>query len=472
MKIKIRPIVSVLCVTIALLITSCVDGFKENELFSSGVTGVTLESPNGTTVVFTPNAEGNSIKISWPVVYGAGGYQFSLYKVDDPSNPIAVGKENEIVDGCSVIRALEEDTKYKVVVRTLGNAEYSNKEAAAATEALYSTLLPTTAVIPTGTDLSQYFAANPIPSSATELAYQLEAGGSYTMSANVPLPLTNVTIRGDKVHHPVVTMTNGVFVSDGAGLKLKFIDFDCTNLTGSSFITYNATQNAAAIQNAWVTVTSPVALQSCKIKGLTKYFLWDSNKKYALQTLLIKDCVIGQNSINQYFIYMQGGMVKDLTISNTTIFNTQVSTSNFIQYNAAVRVTTNAAWNWASGSVTVANSTFWQVAKAGQMANYAGLAQKGNALNVLKCIFVDCGTQAVIRRFAGGSTNMTRTLGFNSYWFGGVFAAAEISASYDNSGTHITTDPLLKDPANGDFTVGGANQISARTGDPRWLPAQ
>lgn len=471
MKIKIRPIVSILCITIALLITSCVDGFKEGELFSSGVTGVTLESPKANNIVFAPSADGTEVTISWPVVYGSGGYQFSLYNVDDPTKPVSVGLENETVDGCSVKRELLEDTKYKVVIKTLGNEKSSNKEAATASESLYSTLLVAT-VIPSGTDLTQYFATNPIPSSTTELAYELESGGTYTMSGDVKTGLTNVTLRGNKIHHPTVTMSAGAFISDGAGLKLKFIDFNCAAFTGKAFIAFNAIQNPAVIANSWVTVTAPIAVQSCKITGLAKELLDDNNKKYAVQTLLIKNSIIGQNSTNQYFIYMQGGIIKDLNISNSTIYNTQVSTSNFIQYNASNRVTSNAAWNWASASVAVTNSTFWQVAKLGQMANYSGIAQKNNDLIIQKNIFVDCGNQAVIRRFAGGNTNMTRKLDKNSYWFAGVFVTAEISANYDNSGSHISTDPALKDPANADFTVGGAEQISARTGDPRWLPIQ
>ena len=42
--------------------------------------------------------------------------------------------------------------------------------------------------------------------------------------------------------------------------------------------------------------------------------------------------------------------------------------------------------------------------------------------------------------------------------------------NYDTSGTVIEEDPQFKDPANGEFTIGGATQIARRTGDPRWLP--
>ena len=103
LKNEIRIIVNCLLVTIVLLVTSCVDGFKENEVFSSDVRNTTLQSPDS--IVFTPSTANDTlITISWPVVFGAGGYQVSFYKVDDPANPVVVGTENQVVDGCSTTR--------------------------------------------------------------------------------------------------------------------------------------------------------------------------------------------------------------------------------------------------------------------------------------------------------------------------------------------------------------------------------
>lgn len=469
LKNKIRLIANFLLVTIVLLATSCVDGFKETEVFSSGVTNTTLLSPDS--IVFTPSADGSTLTISWPVVYGAGGYQVSFYKVDDPANPVVIGTENQVVDGCSTTRALLSDTKYKAVVKTLGNTTYNNKDASSATEASYSTYAAANAVIPSGTDLYQYFTAHPITASTADQIYELQAGGSYTMTGNVPTGLANVTFRGDKVTHPTVTMSTGVFLSDGAGLNFKVIDFDCSGFTGSSFITFNPTQNTSVVSNGYVIVTSPVTFQTCKITNLATKLIWDSGKKYSLQTVVIKDCIIGMNSSlsTSILIHIPGnGIIKDLILSNSTFYNKQINSAYFIQYsNYKVAAASNNAW--ASAGISITNCTFWQVAKTGQMANYSGLIYAGNYIAIQKCIFVDCGNQQVIRRFIGSSLNMTRTFGYNSYWYGGVFASAEISTSYDNSSTYINTDPALKDPANADFTVGGAAQISAQTGDPRWL---
>ena len=57
----------------------------------------------------------------------------------------------------------------------------------------------------------------------------------------------------------------------------------------------------------------------------------------------------------------------------------------------------------------------------------------------------------------------------NTYWWGGENVAdSQICDGGDNSGTALTTDPAFADPANGDFTPTGADQVANQTGDPRW----
>lgn len=436
-----------------------------------------MESPKAEDVKFTviTTTEGDKVKVEWPVVYGAGGYQFSFYNVDDPDNPIAIGNENEVIDKCSVERDIREDTRYKVIVKALGNPKYDNKEAQTATEVSYSTLVPST-VIPDNTDLAVYFEQYPIPETADEIAYELVPGGNYTMSNTVNLGLTKLTLRGDKIHHAKLTLTgNGVFLSDGAGLKFKFIDVDCSEFTGNAVITYNSNQNPAAVSNGWVTIVSPVLIQSCKIFGLTKKLIHDSKKKYMLSSFTIKDCIIEQNTADKiHLIYIEGGIIKDLLLTNSTFYNKQQNSGYFIQYNNT-RITTNSEWKdkygWIKAGINITNCTFWQIVKEGQMGNYSGLAQKGNYIIVTNNIFVDCGKKEVIRRLTGGNMNMDspRTFGSNSYWYDGAFVDGEISNNYDNSGTAIKDNPALEDPQNGNFTVHGNSQLENHTGDPRWL---
>jgi hypothetical protein len=63
-----------------------------------------------------------------------------------------------------------------------------------------------------------------------------------------------------------------------------------------------------------------------------------------------------------------------------------------------------------------------------------------------------------------GNSSQIR-LSRNTYWSGGEAAD---QATYDTSGTILTTDPAFANPANGDFTPTGAEQLQYKTGDSRW----
>jgi hypothetical protein len=451
-----------------------------------------LESPAADQITVTPNADGSKLTVKWPVVYGAGGYQFSLYIVDDPNHPVIVGTENEVIDGCTAERVMQEDTHYKVVIKTMGNTKYNNKEAISATEKLYDNLLPVTAVIPSGTNLTDYFIAHPIAPSSTELCYQLEAGGNYTMNDAILIG-TKITLRGDKINHAKISMTNGSFVNNGVGFKLKFIDIDYAAFGGTSsnaIILMNSTPNPSiALSSSGYTVvptTAPIAIQSCKITGLKYYLFYDNGKKYGIGTFLIKDCIIGQNtnSFNQATIRFGAGMVKDLTITNSTFYNevTGNSSNRICQISSGnVGSVKPATETWANGSVTITNSTFYHCAEGAQSFNSNGaMGQVGDKITIRNCIVVNSGENATtvngngfVKRFRRGSLNATFTGGGNSYWYNGVFPIGEVQGTTcDTSGDYIQTDPKLTYNGNGVFTLAGADQIARRIGDPRWLPAQ
>jgi hypothetical protein len=480
---RLKKASMLLLCAVMLFFVSCIDGYKDDVVWTSNVKNVTLGSPAADKISIKFSADGSEQTIEWPLVPGAGGYLVSVYNNDDPDNPVAIGEENQIVDGVYVKRSATEDTRYKVVIKTLGNPKNNNQEAETATEKVYDNMLPVTAVIPTGTNLTEYFTANPIPASETELCYELEAGGNYTMTDNVPIRLTSVTIRGDKVDRPVLSVTNGSFVNDGAGFKLKFIDIDYSGFSGvaaNAVLLMNSTLNpdVPLSEGGYLVVptTSPIAIQSCKITGLKNYLFFDNNNKYAIGTLLIKDCIIGR-SVNQNAaeIRFQSGMVKDMTITNSTLYSEQADGSNrFIQISAGhVGNVKPAAETWANGSLTITNSTFYQLDKTSHSFNSNGAwRQSGDKITIQKCIFVDSFNKEAIRRFRSSNNTPVFTGGDNSYWFDGDFPAnEETHAQGDTSGTIIKSDPQLTYLGNGIFKLEGAAQIAARTGDPRWLPA-
>lgn len=466
---------SLMITTAMLLFSSCIDGYKDDWTFSSDVRGITLESPKSEDIVFKPSPDGSKLKIEWPVVHGAGGYQVSLYIVDDPDNPKVVGKENEIIDGCTVERSLMDDTKYKVVVKTLGNAEYDNKEANSSSEAAFSTLIATYATIPQG-DLAQWFANNPIPSDKAdeELAYVLEEDGIYTLSAPIDFGKQKVTFRGEKVGHAKITFGNEGRISTTAGLKMKFIDFDCSAMDGASstaaLLLLSSTPNPSILGTGdYYIINDPIVIQSCKIEGLQRHLLYDNKVKYCPATFLINDCIVKLvTTQEQPIIFFNQGFINDMTIQNSTFWHEGAKHNNyFVQYNGSGRP---GRAGFVTGSVNYLNSTFYHVCYNKQWGNYNGFAGQPSVYwNMKSNIFLESGKGEVARRFLGGRTGqVTATFGLNTYWYNNEVPAEELK--YDVSGTHFTTDPQLKDPANGDFTVVGPEQLGARTGDPRWLP--
>jgi hypothetical protein len=486
----------VLLSALILTVVSCIDGYKDDITWSSGVENATLESPAADKIAIAPSADGSTLTISWPVVPGAGGYQFSLYIMDDPENPVLVGEENQIVDGTSVKREMQEDTYYRIVIKTLGNPKYNNQEAAAATDIAWNNMLPVTATIPSGTNLTEYFTTNPIPASTTELCYVLEPDGAYTMTGNISQGLTSVTIRGDKVKHPKVIMTNGSFINDGAGFNLKFIDIDYSSFAGAAsnaiiLMNENLNPSVTLSESGYLVIptTSPIAIQSCKITGLKYYLFFDNNKKYAIGTFLIKDCIIGQNtnSFGNATIRFQSGMVKDFTITKSTWYNevTAHSSNRICQISSGNATSVRPATEtWASGNLTITNTTFWQVSKGAQSYNSNGaFGTATDIITIQNCLIVDsgeggkaAGDNGFIRRFRRGNNTAIFKGGNNSYWFDGQFPLGEVNSEgnttgRDNSGVYTSTNPQLTYLGNGEFQLLGAEQIAKRIGDPRWLPA-
>ena len=91
--------------------------------------------------------------------------------------------------------------------------------------------------IPVGTDIAEYINAN-LKDSEKEQGFALEAGETYTLNGKVDFRLNQITLRStekDGTHPRVIVGPEGALVTQ-AGLKVKFIDFDCTNATqtGSS----------------------------------------------------------------------------------------------------------------------------------------------------------------------------------------------------------------------------------------------
>jgi hypothetical protein len=468
-------------IALLFLISSCIDGFNDDSTWASTVRDAQLGNPE---ITVMSSSDGTELIVSWSIVPGAGGYEVSVYNVDDPGNPIAIGEANQIIDGFVVRRPATEDTKFRASVRTLDNPKMNNKGATTPAVKDYNNLLPVFAVIPPG-NLTEYFAANPVPLSQEELCYELVPGGNYTITGNLSFGKTGVTIRGGKVDHAVIEMTDGSFIVEGAKFKLQFIDVNYSNFMGpqgsSSFIlmstNFPPNGDPSLNNNNYLHIPS-ITIQSCKITGLKYNIFWDNGRRYAIGSFIIKDCIIGHSTptFNVAIIRFATGMVKELTLTNSTFYNDNPPTADnsqrFIQISTGNA--TSVGPEWLSGSMTVTNCTFWQVAKNNQLGNSNGAMRTGSDKVVIqKNIFVDSGQQTNnIWNFRMRNTNTGNqvfTGGQNTQWWGGedlYSRAGSNEASYDVA--PINSNPGLTYEGNGRFKITGAAQIAARTGDPRW----
>ena len=128
MKIKMKIAGKLWGLSAILLFVSCAKGFDDNETFSGGVTNAQLESPviDDNSFSTLTNSDGTeSVKITWPVVMGAGGYLLNVDLIEDPADPTVttenpvVVMQDSVVDGSSVVFTKTEDATYKIKIKTL-----------------------------------------------------------------------------------------------------------------------------------------------------------------------------------------------------------------------------------------------------------------------------------------------------------------------------------------------------------------
>ena len=470
----------------ALMLVSCAeDGYDDGERFVSDVSGATLVSPQADQITVTPSTDGKTQTITWPVVKGAGGYLFSFFDAGNMEAPIV---KDSLIDGCSVTVKREEDMNYVARIKTMGKPSANNSEAAEATELRISTFTPTYMTIPSGSDLNDWFAANPVPDEAigSNLNYDLEAGGSYTVSKELDFDGHWVTLRSNSKTSPATInySTEASCINFAAPFGAKYLKFDCKGMAANNgvFGFSKAPTAARDAETGFVIFGGNVTIVNCTFDNVNGYFFWDNRKdqKVAAVQFLIDNCVVEMTppaSNSGAVIWTnKGGHINDLTVSNSTFFNRQAEGDVKYFYQAgmyrAKDINMGADQGGPGNSVTYKNCTFYRLGwNGGQWGNYNGMNGKTDSYWTLTdCIFYACSQAGgVPRRFLHGKSNQpTAKFANNTYMqANGTF---DNVGEYDTSGTQIEEDPQFANPNGGDFHISGATQLSRRTGDPRWLP--
>lgn len=447
----------------SLFMGSCAtDGF-DKETWSSSVKNQTLVSPSSDDITVDKNADGSGWIISWPLVKGASGFKCTVVNVTDPEAPITVFQDS-IVDGCNLTFPREEDSNYTLSIQALGNAAFNNQDAESATIKPFSSFSPTWKEVPAGSDISEWFAANPIPADMTEeVCVDLVAGAEYTMSGKMDFGGHTACIRCTTASKPAkVKFTGDAGFIIGNGFTMKNLEIDATASTAAFIVLNNEPAVAQGTGNYYI-INDPLYLSNIKVIGIGSRFIYDNKTQYAVKTCIIDNCMLNSTCVEAVpFIHFPNGFINDLTIRNSTIWDSATGANNyFVQYSNAGRCDRAG---FSTNSISYTNCTFYNMAYKGQMGNYSAFAGRNTSYFTLKSnIFVNCGNNQVPRRFTSGSNNnAVKSFADNTYFYDG---ADEEVGTWDESGSQVLGDPQFKDPTHGDFTP----KAGLKIGDPRWL---
>ena len=475
-----------------LMMASCADdGFDENEKFESNVRNTQLASP--TEYTLTASADGKSQTIGWPVVYGAGGYQVALYDASDMSEALV----DSLVEGCSVTFKREEDVNYVLKILTKGNSALGNTDASEPTQFTFSTFTPTFKTIPAGSDLNQWFAANPIPeeSIGENLNYDLEAGGEYTVSSELDFDAHWVTLRSNSKTNPAtIKYTSGEScINFAAPFNAKYLHFDCAGMSEENGV-FGFSKAPTAMRDeatGFVIFGGNTTIVNCTFDNVNGYFFWDNRKdqKVAAVQFLIDNCVVSltRSGFKKAGVIWtnKGGHINDLTVSNSTFYNLTEAGDTYYFYQTGGYRAKDIGYGGAGtdqggpgNSVTYKNSTFYRIGylnNEGEWGNYNGMSGKADSYwTMTDCIFYACSVKGgVARRFLHGKAydNSPGNKTFSNNTYMNADGTFQDPGNYDTSGTNIEGDPQFANPASGDFHISGAEQVARKTGDPRWLPS-
>ena len=473
----------------ALLLASCaVDGF-DDETYKSDVYNTELLSPAEEDIKTDATTDGSRWIISWPVVNGAKGYDCKVYDVTTGEDIVLV---DSIVDGTSFTVKREEDSNYKFVIRTIADETKGNTGSSSATTKEFTSFQESYAIIPTNQDLYEYFNENGIPEQEEPVVYDLEANGSYTYSQTYDFGNKSIVLRCRYENSkPTVTMGDAA-ITTCAPLTLKNIKFDCTAISGAVVALskdeeqYTPLKGKTGSGDYYNIMGGTIYFANCEFENVPNKLIFDNDIKYCAETVLIDNCkihfVIPSKISDHAYIYFKSGFIKDLTIKNSTLWNTgEGDLQYFVRYNNSGRLD-RAGYdkNTTTQSVNHINSTFYNLAH-GWWANYNGFAgQKYTSFDIERNIFVECGKggSGIARRLLGGrnATSYGKCVfGYNTYWTNGAAekegapnSVEGATSTYDTSGNALQSDPALVNPAGGDLTPIGSEQVELHTGDPRW----
>lgn len=483
----------------AMFLGSCAEGFDSKETFDSGVYNTVLSSPESSSLSFSKksNTDGSeSIQVTWKVVMGAGGYECKAYNVDDPEKPVEVATST--VDSPVFTFKCADDTKYKVEIRTLGNEKKNNTAAEQPSSAEYNTLVPAQVIPVDVEDVAEYINTH-LLDTQDEQAFELKANGEYKMESYIDFKDKKVTLRGDKVHHPILKLGANAVVYTSAQLKVKFINFDCTENTHKGGIIemspeppascsaeaqgINAQKNKDKPADVYI-LQDPIIIQECAFKNVIDGLFSVGQCSWGISDVRVLNSVVqlrndGKKNSNGAVIcgvstgkapsggsFWYGG-IKSITIKNSTIYNTVSNSKNrMFRFN---NKDLDRVFPTPDGSCTMTDNTFIRVYDKKEFGNNTP-NRKEYVITYDNNIFYDCFR---LQKFMQGNCTLDYHQDKNTVW------GDESTVDGTDKGKLATEENpgFVKDDTKKelDFTksnyginFAASGSISSTIGDPRW----
>lgn len=437
------------------------------------------------------------------------------------------------VDGTTYSFPIEYLYEYKVSVRALGRKDLNNKDAIAAASGerflnrVGVEYIPVLRDEASGealeTDLATLIPLllGDDPEDSTPLKVVLEPGGKYVVNGPLDFGLHRIYFfagvsdgAGDYTYsdeRALITMVNAVD-DDGkdvagqlftaAGLEITGINFDCTAMMelvkkpNHGFITMSPVQHASAVNTTSLAdagntylCEDPIIVKNCNIKNVPGSFFSPGLNAWAIEAITIDNCIVQVQSIVTgdgagFIDFYQGagtyvdktqtwrGMVRETTITNSTIYNIEDANTRFVRNcNADVKrhfANTNALFR-------MTNVTLHHFTEYDQFANNPCKASDGGKyiIDMNNCIFYD--TYGLRRILNGGENSNTSNPITNVIYSiaktgadNSDSAYATIDDTLEYTGSELTELDLTDDLKGGqNFTYTWESDSTAE-GDPRW----
>lgn len=397
-------------------------------------------------------------------------------------------EEYYLTESCdTTITGLEADNDYEVKATVYD--KYSKRIATGVLLATFHTdYYSASECIPSGSDLVKYYKEG-------GQTFNLLPDGYYTLSDTLDLGSKFVCLQGSKSSPATITCADGACFKFGNGIQLKNLNIDCTdnNVSGLLLMTdtpdaslstealgyksYGATLDGYVMQNT-------VEMKNVNVKGLKNSLVYGNKTPWSLLYLTIDQCIVQLDNDGSYgVINMYGasnGVIGDLTVMNSTFYNLKANDkAYFLRYSNASNAQPKKIFGDDMARLSIVNNTFVNVFSGKDFANNLPNT-KGVLTTVSDNIFYD-----VYRVYQIVQTNTSRHTVGNYIWWENTPEQTNDTSRTDSNGNPICTkaDPGFK-PVEGqpafDFSQKNCGlyftpaykPLTAKAGDPRWLPTE